>query len=795
MDKPVYIGNYEHMGKVCWGNETMRRLFDTEEERLQKYPGAKYAWENEAFTYDNLSEEDPKLLKRMQEMHKRWPGRIQIGSSTYGQPLSFYIGGESNVRQLTEGIASDLQYFGQRPWIYIMSEHGMHAQIPQLVAQAGFRGAVMRTSFCMYGLNPEYPASCINWKGLDGVSSVPTVPTYPGEQCHCAVNGYTHDDRTLEFAFFGANTMDNKILLDYPVNAPWGGLEEFRDRFGGRIRNIVAFRDDDPRQPEGVIAEYHQKPGFTFVLDEDILKAAGEPEMDVQTGVNDFHVRMPWGFCGNWIWEKCRSTEYRLFALDELDAMRALVGASAHPELLRDAWKMLLICQHHDVQICGIEADARRFFGRGDRDLDTVEKDVLGETRTWRFNPLPWTRKDGGEEALSVAPVTKKAATGSSFDGQVLTTPFYSVTLSPAGGFDALLDRQNARSVFLPGRRSGLLAGSIDGVPHVAEGSWAYRPGSGKAELVETGHVGSVPYETTWTFYDDHDRVDCAVRIETDGQFIGRRSDDPKDAVSSFIHDEKLRMKFYPAMPGTAMGWRDQPYGAAASNRQSLECNLWAAVVDGDNGFAVLNRGISTLVREVDGAVSVPIAFSMYYRWSGCYTEGLPDGSDSDVNNAALYRNSVEDKYYRDEAILREQRGEPHTRLVSKHFLHGTYTGHLAILPFSGNWQSAQLHRRAYEYNAPCIDVSEETASLLRDLDLKLDLPENVFLSSLYHADGRAYVRLYEMGGGEGDVSVSLRGRRAGLTPVDFFHTPSGAAVSSARLGPWQVRTFRIEAE
>ncbi len=795
MEKTVAIGNYEHMGKVCWGNDTMRRLFDTEEVRLEKYAGAKYAWENEAFTYDNLAEEDPKLLERMQDLHKRYPGRIQIGSSTYGQPLSYYIGGESNVRQLTEGVAADQHYFGQRPWVYIMSEHGMHAQIPQLIAQAGFRGAVMRTSFCMYGVNPEYPASCINWKGLDGVSAVPTVPTYPGEQCHCAVNGCTHDDRTLEFAFFGANTMDNKILLDYPLHAPWGGLEEFRDRFGGRILNLVAFRDDDPRQPEGVIAEYHQKPGFVFVLDEDILRAAGEPEMDVQTDVNDFQVRMPWGFCGNWIWEKCRSTEYRLFTLDGLDAMRALSGSETHPALLREAWKMLLICQHHDVQICGIEADARRFFGRGDKALDAVEQDVLGTVHSWRYNPLPWKREDGGEAPLSVSPGTEKAPTESTFDGQILTTPFYCVTLSPAGGFDSVLDRQNARSIFLPGRRSGLLAGSIDGVPHVAEGTWSYRPGSGFAELMETGHVGSIPYETVWTFYDDHARVDCTVRIETDGQFIGRRSDDPKDAMSGFIHDEKLRMKFYPAMSGKAMGWRDQPFGAAASNRQSLECNLWAALIEDENGFAVFNRGISTLVREIDGAVSVPIAFSMYYRWSGCYTAGLPDGSDSDVNNAALYRNAVEDKYYRDDAILLEQHGRPHTRLITKHFLYGTYEGHLAFLPFTGNWQSAQLHRRAYEYNCPCADVSEETATLVKDLDLKLELPENLFVSSLYHADGNAYLRLYEMGGCEGEAAVILRGRKAGLTPVDFFHTPTDGKVSSAKLGPWQVRTFRIEAE
>lgn len=772
MNKTVAIANYEHLGKVCWGNDTMRRLFHTEEERLEKYPGVRYGWDNEAYTYDNLAEEDPELLEYMKYLKEKYPDRIQIGAVSYGQPLSYYINGESNVRQLTEGIRTDLEYFGQRPYVYNMSEHGMHAQIPQLIAQAGFTGAVMRTSFCMYGVNPEYPASCIRWFGPDGVMPVPTVPTYPGEQCHCAVNGYSHDRRTLEFAFFGANTLDNKILLDYPVNAPWGGLEEFRDRFAGRIKNIVAFRADDPRQPEGIVAEYHQKPGFTWVLDEEILAAAGEPETDVHSEVNDWQVRMPWGLCGNWIWEKCGTDESRLFALDSLDALRTAAGKKSHDEELREAWKMLLICQHHDVQICGLEADAHKCFDRGDRAMERAERDVLGEGKTGYFNPLPWKRADeDGRGALCVSPAREEEDSDCTLKDGVLRTPFYEAKLDPEGGFLSMRERETGREIFASGRRSGILAGTVDGQPRLECGAWQLENASGKAALIDSGAIGGIPYEVRWTFYAKHPRVDCSVKLEPAGQFIGRKTADPRDAQSAFVHDEKLRMKFYPALPDTAMGWRDAPYAVAETNRQSLECNHWAAVSDGENGFAIFNRGVRCVSREVDGALSVPLAYSMYYIWSGTLTK----------------------EYYRDEEIRRAQAGETSKELVSKHFLNGVYETRLAFLPFTGTWEQAQLQRRALEYSNPCVAVSAETAEAIRAAGFELELPENAFLSSLYTREGKLYLRLYELAGREAVVSPRLRGRAARLTPVDFLENPTGEPVGEITLGAHQVRTWLVE--
>lgn len=773
MKKKCYIANYEHVGKVCWGSQKMRRLFCDEEVRLRKYHSIKYGWDNEAYTYDNLAEEDPELLQIMKDMLKEYPGRIQIGASSYGQPLSYYINGESNVRQLTEGIRTDLEHFGVRPWIYIMSEQGMHAQIPQLIAQAGFRGAVMRTSFCMYGTNPEFPASCILWRGLDGEMAVPTVPTYPGEQCHCAVNGYTHDRRTLEFTLFGANTMDNKILLDYPADAPWGDLTEFCERFGGRIKNLIAFRADDPRQQEALVAKYDKCDEFPWVLDTEILDAAGEPELDVQTSINDFHVRMPWGLCGNWIWEKCRKFESRLYTLELLDALRTVAGRHAHEEDLRDAWKMLLISQHHDVQIVGLEKDARKFFARGEEKLQRIEADVLATESPYLFNPLPWCREDAQRQnPFSVNEGVFSNQCRSRLKENVLSTPFYTAKLCDYGGFSSMWDKNANREIFLSDRRSGILAGNISGIPCVAEGQWSAKAGNSCMVLTDTGRVGEIPYSVQWTFYDDHPRVDIQITVEMNRQYVGRRSNDTKDTFSAFQHEEKLRLKFYPNLSDDSMGWHDQPFGVTASNRQSLECNYWAALSDGTNGFAVFNQGVQCAVREIDGALSLPVAFSMYYVWDN--TKNL--------------------RAYQDEATWNRQSGCCADKSDAKYFLNGIYHTHFAIYPFQGTWEQAQLHRRALEYSHPCVPISREMAKLIETQKIELKLSENMFVSTVYQKNAAIYFRVYEMEGKNGSISAQMREKLLPLEPVDFFETPVGKVCEEQTIKPHQVKTFRMDA-
>ena len=89
------------MGVILWGAQRVRQTLEQEVARLEKYPAFRVGWDHEAYTYDHLAEHDPTLLAAMRDALDRFAGRLGVASCTYGQPLSMFIDGESNIRQLT----------------------------------------------------------------------------------------------------------------------------------------------------------------------------------------------------------------------------------------------------------------------------------------------------------------------------------------------------------------------------------------------------------------------------------------------------------------------------------------------------------------------------------------------------------------------------------------------------------------------------------------------------------------------------------------------------------------------
>ena len=129
------------------------------------------------------------------------------------------------MRQITYAIEADLQHFGVRPHVYAISEHAYHSQIPQLILQAGYKMALIRTHFQMYGYNPTYDSSFGTWYGEDG-SGIPTIPTYKEQG-----------------AQFGATTMDNYIMTRWPRE--WDEpIELFEEKFK-QYEPLLASRYDD----------------------------------------------------------------------------------------------------------------------------------------------------------------------------------------------------------------------------------------------------------------------------------------------------------------------------------------------------------------------------------------------------------------------------------------------------------------------------------------------------------------------------------------------------------------------
>ena len=414
-EPPLYLLTYDHGGGILWGTQKFAENLRTAVAWLERYPSFKIGLDNEAYTYDFLAEREPALLNELRGYLERYRGRLGVGTATYGQPLSCFINEESNVRQLQYAREATRRLLGAAPPIYAMSEHAMHSQMPQLLRGFAFAGALMRTHFQMYGYNPTFDEPIGWWIGLDG-SRIPAVPTYRGEG-----------------AQFGKTTEDNWILTRYPGPECKESLEEFRKKFV-RVHPLVASRvDDAPLRKEELVKECEGRPGYRWMLLEELLGALPAPQAELHATPNEFVVRMPWGYCGNEIWNGCREAEVAVLTAERLAALALMLGGEGRDDQLAHAWKNLLVAQHHDIQITGLVADARQFLGTSMEASAEVAQASLRHTAAQMsggktaqvtvFNPHSWRRKEWVEVEVPLPPGTGVSLGRSETDNPCPATP------------------------------------------------------------------------------------------------------------------------------------------------------------------------------------------------------------------------------------------------------------------------------------------------------------------------------------------------------------------------------------
>jgi hypothetical protein len=189
-----------------------------------------------------------------------------------------------------------------------------------------------------------------------------------------------------------------------------------------------------------------------------------------------------------------------------------------------------------------------------------------------------------------------------------VTTPFLDVRLDPHGGIASLVDKRSIAALLAPGKRSGFFAGRIGGKDCESRGEWKlYLAGEGRpwATAREYGFLGDISYTLEIRFRPDTSRLDCRVSFHFEGEKIGRLSDDPRDAWSAFVHEDKLRFKLFPATGPDVIGVRDLPFAISETTNRYVEGLYWAALADHHLGVAFFNRGAMGSVREADGGFSL----------------------------------------------------------------------------------------------------------------------------------------------------------------------------------------------
>ncbi len=792
---PTYLLTYDHGGLVLWGTDHFAKYLRSAVDWLDKYPDFKIGLDNEAYTYDFLKQHDTVLLKELRGYLDHYSGRFDIGTCTYGQPLSQFINEESNIRQIKYALESDLAVIGRRPYIYLMSEHAMHSQMPQILKGFGFRGAVMRTHFMMYGYNPTYDSPIGWWIGMDG-SKLPAVPTYKGEG-----------------SGFGWVTEDNRILTRYPgpeCNEP---LEDFREKFSG-IKPLLATRaDDSGLRQEGLVKQYSGNPDFRWILLDEILPNYPLPTDEFKTLPDDFHVRMPWGYCGNEIWNMSRKAEVKVLTAERLAALEFLNGGVNHEAALQGAWKNLLVAQHHDIQICGILEDSRRFLPASmgisdsiiERSMHFMASGMEGGklAQVTVFNPVSWDRREwisinvtlpagirdfavkhANEQIPFEILSARKKPDGKKTDYQLslkidippltissfsvgasrtaaespktiifekdslrIETPYWLIRLDKNGGISSLVSRKTGKAL-LQDRRSAFFEGVIEGKPMKSSGTWnldSIELNNSLIVMHEKGSIGSIPYTAEMKLTDASPRIDFKVKFRLSNEKIGQVTDNKREVASAFLHEEKLRFKVFPALGIGTTGVCDLPFTIAETDNKYVEGNYWTALADGHTGVAFFNCGTMGSVHEEDGGFSIPLAYSMYYIWKTVMLEG-------------------------------------------------DFSYEFALYPFEGKWKDANLHREAMNYNFPVIATTSRRGngtlgSQCQPFEIKSD---NVILSALYTEKGKPFIRFYESMGSDEAFRLKIQSRQAGFRETDLSGEETGSVDFPVLFHPWQIKTFRI---
>ncbi len=781
--KKLYILTYEHGGYVLWKDEVKPRI-KTLFEWLEKYPKLRIGLDYESFAFDEFSKCDPEVVELIGKLLKEYPNRVGLGATTYGQPLSLTISEESNARQLSYAVKTNLEFFGKTPSVYAISEFALNNQTPQLIKLCGYDAAILRSHVMGYGYPRTFDSAWGKWIGKDK-TAIPAVPTYDKQG-----RGYN------------CTTVDNWILSRLPETTQIT-LEEFEEMFE-KYSPLLASRYDDLTQTiEPITAHIETKDNYEYVLLEDIPELYGEAKDELETTDNDFHVQMPWGYCGNEIFNGVRAAEVQAVQAEKLNSLSVMLGGRACNKLMDEAWKYALAAQHHDVTICGLLDLSRRFIPSSLTASEKVikesfktiakrfacpERETFLAVNTHSFQIDEWVEADGGFVHIKLAPFTAKRLEFAGNDRVysylwdsekgILTTPCYVLKLTDTG-ISYLDDTKTGRRIFDNGNGE-LFSACIENENCVSKGEWSVKIRANGATALYNGEIGGVPCGFEMSFNGESPRIDCKTKFEVHGEHIGKIGEkaglEKSITVDGHLHESKLCFNMNLCLENSRKMFRDLPYsisewnGAirvtedywykkdriiidkevspeeAFASSTYLNGIYWLCLRDDKNGFAVMNKGC--MGSAINGnRVSIPLVYSNEY-------------------------------------------------LCGTKILDGVYEDEFALLPFDATLENAELHKKAVSYAyAPVVQKLEEGNGDLNEFtfaDVKCS-QGNVILTTVYPEKDFLFMRFCNYSD-EGSTGVVKTASGAVYAEVDLL----GNEIKKIENGevsfrPWEIKTLKIK--
>jgi alpha-mannosidase len=752
-------------------------------------------------------------------------GRLQVVGGLDVMPDVNMPGGETFVRQMQYGKG----YFRAKLGLdvtagWLIDTFGQHAQMPQLLALAGFK-----TFWFVRGVpRQEHPTEFF-WEGIDGtrIASFYLPQSYALMYPTPTVPAAFRTFARQRFDALNPNTpvvgVDRVGVSAADVSEPEAQQAPLIEAFNKAGDAAFTVRLGIPADYEAVVARRPDRPVFKGELNP-IFQGTYSSRIELKA----------------WM----RTMEQKLLTAEKLGVLAAWLGTPVRPATTWRAWEPVLFNQTHDLA-SGVMTDhvyddtVRSYeFSRrlADEAIDqrwtavTAAIDTEGAgTPIVVFNTLGWPRSDvaevdvgftrGGVLGLSLADET-----GQDVPAQVVESTRYA-----DGGLKTAKVAFLARDIPSLGYRTyhlgttatagatdisarplenALVRATVDPATGAITGLWLKADGwealSGPGVVAREADHGDF-----WELYhglDGGSRVAMTTRQAVPARGKAAFSDEQKgagqfvrgpvlaefrvahpfgsgrfatrvrvveglrriDVTTTLVNNEKY-VRYQALFPTTIEGgtrFDEIPFGAIRRpDAIEFPAQNWVDHGDGRHGLAILNVGLpGQVVTGSTMMVSLLRAHTLgAYGFGGGYEPGMSSETGFQIGQ---------------ERIL-----------------------HYALVPHAGDWRDAGVFRDGLELNHPliCRTVAPHPGRLPKRWGLLEVSAPGVVVSALDPApDGDAVLRVYEATGRPAQgVSVRWNAPVAAAREADLLERPGKVLAVSGNavrldLHPFEIRTIRL---
>lgn len=325
-------------------------------DQLKAHPAWRIGLEIEPETWDSVRVHTPEAFERFRPMVLS--RQVEYNNPTYAQPYMYNIGGESIIRQFQYGMRRLRHHFpGITFTTYSSEEPCFTSQLPQLLHLLGFKYLSLKCpDTCWGGYTRAFGGQTVSLVGPDG-TAMTAVPRYACEQLQPGsvwqTTAWRNQPQFLKACRQAgiANAVGMCFQDAGWKYGPWLGSGQGKTQY-------VRWTDYIERYTQPSLSTPH-----TFTQ-EDVLPALMWGTQVLQR-----------------IGRQVRHTESLLVQTEKLAAMMAVRrGFTPDTALVDEAWRTLMLAQHHDSWI--VPYNGFRHYGSWARAIGcwTASADAAAQT-------------------------------------------------------------------------------------------------------------------------------------------------------------------------------------------------------------------------------------------------------------------------------------------------------------------------------------------------------------------------------------------------------------------------------